>query len=171
MYHLFVNYLDHPGTRRCLIVVIVSPLRIGLFPFQIAFPWFVNRGFLSIWDDLPSISQKLGMIHLNPQPNTCYVVGGVTKYLTTFCRMILQVIDVEVSPSFCRSEAKDSLRAKHNVQVLAQQSEAWMWGYICFRWWWFREGSSDEWKTNLELLNLTSFKVGWFGDFPTNSYM
>ena len=44
---------------KCLItMVIVSPLRIGLFPFQMAFPWLIDGGdpnyLLYNWDDPPS---------------------------------------------------------------------------------------------------------------------
>ena len=37
-------------------MVIVNPLRIGLFPFQMAFPWLINGGYylLTNWDDPPS---------------------------------------------------------------------------------------------------------------------
>ena len=36
---------DHPRTCKWLItMVIVTPLRIGLFPFQMAFSWLINGG-------------------------------------------------------------------------------------------------------------------------------
>ena len=52
------NYLeDHSRTRKWLITM-VSPLRIGLFPFQMAFSWLINEGdpnhLLYNWDDPPS---------------------------------------------------------------------------------------------------------------------
>ena len=41
-----LGYLDdHPMTCKWLITMgSCCPLRIGLFPFQIAFSWLVNRG-------------------------------------------------------------------------------------------------------------------------------
>lgn len=88
--------------------------------------------FPKTWDDSPS---NLNLTHAT--------LGGVTKYLT-FCGMILQVI------GWWNTE--DSLRAKHNVQVLAQQSEAWIFfrlGVGLFQVVVFREGR-DEWNKNLE---------------------
>ena len=48
---------DHPMTSKWLItMVIVSPLRIGLFHFQMGVSWLINGAYypLTNWDDPPS---------------------------------------------------------------------------------------------------------------------
>ena len=51
---------SHVGCEWLITMVIVSPLRIGLFPFQMAFSWLVNGCYwpLTNWDDPPSTRPK-----------------------------------------------------------------------------------------------------------------